>query len=86
MQIAIEQQGNNIRPRPIPLGSGPDNHPMTGELRINPLNPQVIAKPIAVAERERNIFPIMATVVGKTGAMAIPARKTIVDTTQIGMG
>ena len=86
MQIAIEQQGNKSRPRPIPLGSEPDNHPITGELRISPLNPHVIAKPIAVAERERNIFPIMATVVGNTGAIAMPAKNTMMDITHVGMG
>ena len=82
----MEQQGSKSRPRPIPLGSEPDNHPITGELRISPLNPHVIAKPIAVAERERNIFPMMATVVGKTGAIATPARNTMVDIAHTGMG
>jgi len=70
----------------MPLGSGPDNHPITGELRIKPLNPHVMAKPIAVAERERNIFPIMATVVGKTGAIAMPAKKTQVEISHCGIG
>lgn len=50
--------------------------PMMRELTANPAQPQVMAKPMAVPVICGKAVPTIASVVGKTGAMAIPARKT----------
>ena len=65
--IAHDRIGSSSRPRPIPEGFGPESHPITGELSMKPLNPQVIANPIAVADCVLKSLPTMAIVVGKTG-------------------
>lgn len=49
---------------------------MSRELTASPAQPQVITNPMAVLVMRGNASPTMASVVGKTGAMESPARKT----------
>ena len=57
-------------------GSLPAMAPMRRELTARPTHPQVMTKPMAVPVMRGKAVPVMASVVGKTGAMASPARKT----------
>jgi len=82
-KMIIERTGTINRPRPTPRGSEPESHPINGEL-IRPLNPQVIANPIAVADCSLNSLATIAIVVGNTGAMAAPARNTRTEVNQTG--
>ena len=50
--------------------------PMILELTARPVQPQVMTKPMAVPVMRGKAVPVMASVVGKTGAMARPAMKT----------
>ena len=50
--------------------------PMMRELTARPIQPQVMTSPMAVPDMRGKASPTMASVVGKTGAMEIPARKT----------
>ena len=81
-----ERTGTIKRPRPMPIGFEPDNQPITGELKMRPLNPQVMANPIAVADCSLNNLATIAMVVGNTGAMALPARNTKVNVSHTGSG
>src|SRR5580700_2410928 len=58
------------------LGSPPPIAPMMRELTAKPHQPRVITTPSAVPVIRGNASPTMASVVGKTGAMETPARKT----------
>ena len=51
--------------------------PMMRELTARPIHPDVMAMPMAVAVMRGKASPTMASVVGKTGAMATPAQKTM---------
>ena len=57
-------------------GSPPAMSPMIRELTASPAHPQVITKPMAVPVMRGKASPTIASVVGKTGAMESPARKT----------
>ena len=81
-----DRTGTIKSPRPIPKGSEPESQPIKGELSIRPLNPQVIAKPIAVADCSLKILATIAMVVGNTGAIAAPARNTNIKVSQTGSG
>jgi hypothetical protein len=50
--------------------------PMMRELTASSTHPQVITKPIAVPVMRGKASPTMANVVGKTGAIEMPAKKT----------
>ncbi len=52
--------------------------PMIFELTAKPTHPSVITMPIAVAVPRGNVSPVIASVVGNTGAMLRPAQKTAV--------
>src|ERR1700739_76738 len=58
------------------LGSPPAMAPMIHELTARPTHPQVMTKPNAVPVMRGNAAPVMASVVGKTGAIDRPAMKT----------
>ena len=55
--------------------SPPAMDPMMRELTASPIQLDVIAIPIAVPVMRGKTSPSSATVVGKTGAMAMPAKK-----------
>jgi hypothetical protein len=57
-------------------GSFPAIEPMMRELTASSTHPQVITKPIAVPVMRGKASPTMANVVGKTGAIEMPAKKT----------
>lgn len=68
-----QQQQGFLRRR----GSSPATLPMMGELTTRPSHPAVSATPVAVATRAPlKVALTMASVVGNTGAMAMPARNT----------
>ena len=56
--------------------SPPAMPPIVLELTARPIQPQVMAKPIAVPVTAGNISPTTASVVGKTGAIEMPAMAT----------
>src|SRR5215467_4708507 len=58
------------------LGSPPAIAPMIRELTASPIQPQVMANPMAVPVIRGNTFPTIASVVGNTGAIDTPARNT----------
>ena len=76
--IKMEKTGNTIKPIPSPSGSGPESHPMIGELTVSPVNPQVIVNPIAVAVPCGKMLASTASVVGNTGAIANPVQNTAI--------
>ena len=57
-------------------GSPPAIVPMRRELTARPVQPQVMTMPIAVLVMRGKASPTTDRVVGKTGAMESPARKT----------
>src|SRR3954451_10229916 len=57
-------------------GSEPAIDPMMRELTASPTQPQVMTKPSAVPVICGKAWPVIANVVGKTGAMETPAMKT----------
>ena len=54
---------------------------MMRELTARPNQPQVMTTPMAVPVMRGKASPTMASVVGKTGAMETPARKTRIHAT-----
>ena len=50
--------------------------PIMRELTARPVHPQVMTKPMAVLVMRGKASPTMASVVGKTGAIESPLRKT----------
>jgi hypothetical protein len=63
------------------VGSPAPMDPMMRELTASPIQLDVIAIPIAVPVMRGNRSPMSATVVGKTGAMDMPARKVTIHAT-----
>jgi len=57
-------------------GSPPAIAPMILELTARPTHPQVMTKPMAVPVMRGKAEPVIASAVGKTGAMDRPAVKT----------
>src|SRR5260370_10719520 len=57
--------------------------PIFLELTASPIQPQVMAKPIAAPVTAGNISPTTASVVGKTGAIEMPAMATSARATPV---
>ena len=74
--IRTAAPGMSRRARLRRAGSSPAIAPMMRELTASPAHPQVMTKPMAVPLMRGKALPTSASVVGNTGAMAIPARKT----------
>ena len=81
MIMAIEEAGitsNACRSR---LGSPPAMTPIIRELTASPSQPLATTMPSAVDAIRGNVLPTMAIVVGNTGAIETPARKTSIPAT-----
>src|SRR5215472_17742219 len=57
-------------------GSPPAMEPIIRELTASPTQPQVITNPMAVPVMRGNAAPVIASVVGNTGAIERPATNT----------
>src|SRR5271166_3509693 len=74
--MITEHPGITIRAFLNLAASPPAIAPITRELTASPVHPQVITKPIAVPVIRGKASPTIARVVGNTGAIDNPARKT----------
>src|SRR5438552_16764792 len=74
--IKTDAAGNSSKAVCKRLGTVPAIAPMMGALMARPIQPLVITMPMAVAVALGNASPTMASVVGKTGAMARQPQNT----------
>src|SRR6202161_1682052 len=74
--IRTDEAGITSNALRMRLGSPPAMAPMMWELTARPAHPQVMTMPMAVEVMRGKASATMARVVGKTGAMERPERKT----------